>query len=122
MDAVARKELIRNHMGKVVHVVVDRPIGYLHHGKILYPINYGYIPGVIAGDGEEQDAYILGVNEAVETFDGQVIAVVCRADDCEDKFVVAPIDSCYTKEEIREAVEFQEQYFNSTIKTVADIE
>ena len=115
-----RRSLIRDFMGKIVHVVVDRPVGYLHHGTILYPINYGYIPGVTAGDGEEQDAYILGVTEPIEAFDGQIIAVVCRADDCEDKFVVAPIDSCYTGEEIREAVEFQERYFNSTIETIFD--
>lgn len=30
---------------------------------MYYPINYGYIEGVMAPDGEEQDAYILGVNE-----------------------------------------------------------
>lgn len=116
-----RKELIRDCMGKVVRVVVDRPIGYLHHGKILYPINYGYLPGVIAGDGEEQDAYILGITEPIQTFDGQVIAVVCRSDDCEDKFVVAPVGDSYTKEEIKAAVEFQEKYFNSTIQTISDI-
>lgn len=115
-----RKRLIRDYMGEVVHVVVDRPIGYLHHGKILYSINYGYLPGVIAGDGEEQDAYILGITEPIQDFDGQVIAVVCRSDDCEDKLVVAPVGASYTKEEIETAVEFQEQYFHSTIKTISD--
>ena len=29
---------------------------------MYYPINYGYIEGVMAPDGEEQDAYILGVS------------------------------------------------------------
>ena len=42
---------------KSVHVVIDRPLGSRHprHPHILYTCNYGYVPGVIAGDGAEQD-------------------------------------------------------------------
>ena len=109
-----RNQLIKDYIGKHVHVVVDRPIGY-QHGDIVYPINYGYIPGVIAGDGEEQDAYILGVNEPIAEFDGQVIAAICRKNDCEDKLVVAPAGSVYHQGQIAEAVHFVEQYFDSRI-------
>ena len=109
-----RNQLIKDYMGKHVHVVIDRPIGY-QHGDIVYPINYGFIPGVIAGDGEEQDAYILGVNEPIAEFDGQVIAAICRKNDCEDKLVVAPMGSVYHQGQIAEAVHFQEQYFCSRI-------
>lgn len=109
-----RKQRILEYMGKPVHVVVDRPIGYVH-GDIIYPINYGYIPGLLAGDGEEQDAYILGVNEPLTEFDGQVVAAVCRKNDCEDKLVVAPVGTVYHQGQIAEAVHFQEQYFTSTI-------
>ncbi len=112
-----REQLIRDYLGKNVHVVIDRPVGYDHKG-IRYPINYGYIPGLFAGDGEEQDAYILGQSRVLEEFDGQVIAVVCRKDDCEDKFVVAQPGAVYTPEQIRQAVEFQEKYFYSTIVTL----
>lgn len=70
-----RKQALDQYLGQMVHVIVDRPMGYIH-GDIVYPVNYGYIPGVIAGDGEEQDAYILGVDTALETFDGVVIGVV----------------------------------------------
>ena len=101
-------------MGKNVHIVVDRPIGY-RHGSIVYPINYGYLPGVIAGDGEEQDAYILGIHEPVAEFDGVVVAAVYRKNDCEDKLVVAPAESIYHQGQIAEAVRFQEQYFDSII-------
>ena len=87
-----RNQLIKDYIGKHVLVVVDRPIGY-QHGDITYPINYGYIPGIIAGDGEEQDAYILGVNEPIAEFDGQVVAAIRRKNDCEDKLVVAPVGS-----------------------------
>ena len=113
-NKLLREKLIQELMGKEVHVVVDRPIGY-QHGDIVYPINYGYIPGIIAGDGEEQDAYILGVNEPIAEFDGQVIAAIRRKNDCEDKLVVAPVGSVYHQGQIAEAVYFQEQYFDTRI-------
>ena len=109
-----REKIINELMGKKVHVVVDRPIGY-QHGDIVYPINYGYIPGIIAGDGEEQDAYILGVSEPIAEFDGQVVAAIRRKNDCEDKLVVAPVGSMYHQGQIAEAVHFQEQYFDARI-------
>ena len=109
-----RDQIIKEYMGKTVHVVVDRPVGYLH-GDIVYTVNYGYIPGLIAGDGEEQDAYILGVNEPITEFEGQVIAAIRRRDDCEDKLVVAPIGTVLHQGQIAEAVHFVEQYFDSRI-------
>lgn len=76
---------------------------------MYYPVNYGYIEGIIAPDGEEQDAYILGVNEAVDKFIGTVIAVVHRNDDVEEKWVVAPEEMTFTKEKILEQIHFKEQ-------------
>ena len=113
-NKLSREKFIQELMGKLVHVVVDRPIGY-RHGNIVYLINYGYIPGIIAGDGEEQDAYILGINEPLAKFDGQVVAAICRKNDCEDKLVVAPVGSVYHQGQIAEAVHFQEQYFDTRI-------
>lgn len=113
-DMELRDQILTNHMGKLVHVVVDRPVGY-QHGDIVYPINYGYIPGVIAADGEEQDAYILGISEPLAAFDGQVVAAIRRKDDCEDKLVVAPVGSVYHQGQIAEAVHFQEKYFDTRI-------
>ncbi len=101
----------------IVKVTVDRPLGS-HHPKfpdMVYPINYGYINGIIAGDGEEQDAYILGVEEPLTEFQGEVVAIIHRFDDCEDKWVVAPEGMYFTKEQIAEAVYFQEKYFKSEI-------
>ena len=89
-----RNQIIMEYLGRLVHVVVDRPIGY-RHGDLVYPINYGYIPDLITGDGEEQDVYILGVSEPVSAFDGQVIGAVRRKNDCEDKLVVAPAGMVY---------------------------
>lgn len=110
----ARKENMRALLGTAVHVEVDRPIGYLH-GDIRYPINYGYVPGRMAADGEEQDAYILGMDKPLAAFDGTVIGAVCRRNDVEDKLVVAPEDTAFHQGQIAEAVRFQEQYFDSFI-------
>ena len=105
-------------IGQAVTVTVDRPLGSYHpkHPDIYYPINYGYIAGIIAPDGEEQDAYILGVDEPVQSFTGTVIAIIHRFDDVEEKWVVAPAGRRLSKEEIEQAVHFQEQYFDSEIR------
>lgn len=104
-------------IGDIVTVTVDRPLGSYHpeHKDMYYPINYGYIEGIIAPDGEEQDAYILGVNEAVEKFTGKIIAVIHRFDDIEEKWVVCPENISFSKEDIMGQVEFQEKYYHSEI-------
>ena len=105
-------------LGETVKVTVDRPLGSYHpkHKDIYYPVNYGYIEGIMAPDGEEQDAYILGVDKPVKEFTGKVIAVVHRFDDAEEKWVVAPENRIFSKEDIMEQIRFQEQYFNSEIR------
>ena len=101
-----------------VTVTIDRPLGSVHpkHPDIRYPINYGFVEGILAGDGEEQDVYVLGVAVPVKEFTGTVIAIVRRRNDVEDKWVAAPEGMHFSEEEIREAVAFQEQYFDSEIE------
>lgn len=113
---VSRMDLLRL-LGKSVTVIVDRPLGTTHpnHNDIIYPVNYGYIENIIAEDGEEQDAYILGVDEKLNIFKGTVIAIIHRNDDVEDKLVVAPNNMKFTSKEIMEKVHFQEQYFETEI-------
>ena len=69
----------------------------------------------MAPDGEEQDVYILGVDEAVEKFTGIIAAIVHRNDDTEEKWVVTPEGMTFTKEEMWEQIRFQEQHFDSEI-------
>ncbi len=104
-------------IGDIVTVTVDRPLGSYHpkHKDMYYPINYGYVAGIMAPDGEEQDAYLLGVDKAVESFTGKIIAVIHRLDDVEDKWAVCPESMTFSREEIWEKVRFQEQYFHSEI-------
>ena len=104
-------------IGSIVKVVVDRPLGTCHpnHPDLMYSVNYGYVPGILAPDGEEQDAYILGIDKPIDEFEGQVIAIIHRLNDVEDKWVVAPLGANYTREVILEKVLFQEQYFKIEI-------
>ena len=104
-------------IGDIVKVTVDRPLGSYHpeHKDMYYPINYGYIEGIIAPDGEEQDAYVIGVDDPVKEFIGRIIAIILRNNDVEEKWVVAPQNLLFTKEQIWEKVSFTEQYFDSEI-------
>jgi inorganic pyrophosphatase len=106
----------RTFIGKTITIHIDRPLGSRHpqHG-FIYPINYGFVPGTIAPDGEALDAYLLGVFEPVETFTGMCIAVIHRKNDSDDKLVVAPEGSFYSDEQIFALVEFQEQFFETVI-------
>ena len=101
----------------IVKVIVDRPLGSQHpqYKETYYPINYGFVEGIMAEDEEEQDTYILGVDVPVKEFVGKIIAIIHRYDDVEEKWVVVPRNMSYTKEEIKKQVEFQEKYFKSKI-------
>lgn len=112
MDIVNAKD----YLNKEVEVIIDRPLGS-HHPKhnFMYMVNYGYIPNTISGDNEELDAYILGVFEPIEKFNGKVIAYIHRTKDDDDKLIVVPKDKNYTNEQIEALTEFQERFFKSTI-------
>lgn len=109
---------LESYLGKTVHIKIDRPMGSCHpeHNDIIYPVNYGYLPGTVGGDGEPQDVYLLGVSEPVTEYTAKIIAVICRLDDVEDKLVATPEGMQFTARQIRAAVRFQEQYFHSEIK------
>ena len=106
-------------IGTTVKVIVDRPLGTYHpkHKELLYEVNYGYVPDRIAPDGEEQDAYILGVEHPVDEFVGKVIAIVHRKNDIEDKWIVAPENMSFSRDEILRKVMFQERFFDIEIIT-----
>lgn len=103
---------------RVIEITVDRPLGSVHpnHNDMIYPINYGYVKGIIAPDGEEQDVYILGVDIPVAAFTGKVIAIIHRNDDVEEKWVACPKGMTFSKEEIMKQVYFTEQFFDSSIE------
>ena len=104
------------YLNKILKIKIDRPMGSKHpkHG-FIYPVNYGYVPNTISGDGEELDAYVLGIYEPLETFTGECIAIIHRTNDNDDKLVIVPDNKTFTNEEIKVLTDFQEQYFKSII-------
>ncbi|HHX70146.1 MAG TPA: GNAT family N-acetyltransferase [Gallicola sp.] len=105
--------------GRKFKAIVDRPVGYVDDYKNVYPINYGFIPGIISGDGEEQDAYILTEdNKPLEEFTGELIAKIIRKDDVEEKWVLGEDNRIYSRDEIFEKTLFMEQHFDSIIKII----
>lgn len=67
---------IENYLGRVVEVIIDRPLGSKHpKHNFVYGANYGYIPGTRAPDGEELDAYFLGADKPVEKATGSLLLV-----------------------------------------------
>jgi len=104
------------YLGKKVHVKMDRPLGTKHpkHG-FTYTVNYGYIPGTVSGDGEELDAYVLGIDTPLQEFDGQCIAIIHRTNDDDDKLIVVPNGKNFSNEYIEQKTAFQEQWFKHEI-------
>ena len=101
-----------NYIGENVNVKIDRPLGSKHPKyNYIYPINYGYIPNTISGDGDKLDCYILGVYTPLEEFNGVCKAIIHRINDNDDKLIVMPNNKEYSAEQIEAIIEFQEQYF-----------
>lgn len=101
-------------LGRRLRVVIDRPLGSLHpDGGFRYEVNYGFVPGFVAPDDEELDAYVVGPSAPVAEYEGVVVAVVLR-DDVEDKLVVGPV-AAYTAEDVAAAIKFQERFFSSRV-------
>jgi len=100
-------------LGASVNGTIDRPIGSTHprHPEMIYPINYGYVDGVFAGDGAEQDVYVFGAEQPINTFSGKIVGVYHRLNDNEDKWIVSLSGEPICAEDILRAISFQEQYF-----------
>ena len=112
--AIEADEMDYSHIiGKIVKGTVDRPLGTAHprDPRMIYPINYGYVDGVFAGDGAEQDVYLFGTDKALKNFEGKVIAVWHRFDDVEDKWIVSLSGEDIAEEKILGDISFQEQFF-----------
>jgi len=106
----------KKYLNQAVKVKMDRPLGTKHpKHDFVYCLNYGFIPNTIAPDGEEIDAYVLGVFEPIDKFEGICIAIIHRTNDDDDKLVVVPKGQNYSDEQIKALTEFQERFFQSKI-------
>ncbi|MFA5086247.1 MAG: inorganic diphosphatase [Candidatus Paceibacterota bacterium] len=112
-----QKDYATKFIGKEVEIEIDRPVNSKHpeHG-FVYGVNYGFIPGTIAPDGEAVDAYLLGIDMPVESFKGKCIAVIHREEDDDDKVIIIPSGlENINDDEIMEAVSFQEKFFKAKV-------
>lgn len=103
--SLLREEYFTAHpprTGDALFIKIDRPMGTAHPKR---------------PDGEEQDAYVLGVDEPLTEFTGRLIAVIHRFDDVEEKWVLAPEGRSFTKKQIVELTHFQEQYYHTEVRT-----
>lgn len=101
---------VLQYLNKSVHLAIDRPLGSKHpQYGFTYELNYGYVPGTLAADREELDAYFLGANVPLTEAAGICIAIIHRLNDDDDKFVVSATGINFSDEEIRRLTNFQEQ-------------
>jgi inorganic pyrophosphatase len=106
----------RSFLGQLVSIIIDRPLGSRHPDHaFIYPLNYGFVPNAPAPDGDDLDAYLLGVFEPVESFNGRCIAIIHRLNDDDDKLIIAPDGRSFSDDQIRALTEFQERFFRSRI-------
>ena len=121
MTLAERHAQVEGYLGKEVTIEIDRPIGYVHRKgekTLVYPINYGFIPGVLGGDGEELDVFLVGVDAPASSYTGRIIGIVYRSDDVEDKLIMAPKGRVFSADELADAVYFQEKYYKTTILSI----
>ena len=123
MTLQERHALVEGYLGQLIRIEIDRPIGYVHHKEnsdrvLAYPINYGYIPNVLGGDGEELDVYLYGIDTPVSEFFGRIVGIVYRHNDVEDKLIMAPDGMTPTEAEIADAIRFQEQYYQTHVRAL----
>jgi len=106
----------KDYLNQTVTVKIDRPLNSKHHKfDMIYEANYGFVPDTTAPDGEELDAYVLGIDKPVEEFIGKCIAVLHRTNDKDDKLIVVPEGLKLSDEEIKKQTHFQEKWFESVI-------
>jgi inorganic pyrophosphatase len=106
----------KDFLGKKVYVLVDRPLDSPHpEHHFKYPVNYGYVPDTKMADGEALDAYVLGIDEPIESLLGECVAVIHRTDDDDDKLIIVPEGKTFTDPEIEKLVEFQEKWFKHVL-------
>jgi inorganic pyrophosphatase len=117
MEESTSLKLARTFLGKQVKLEFDQQVGssYEPHKIDSYPINYGYVPGTLAPDGDPLDAYLLSVYEPLEKSEGVCVAIIHRRDDDDDKLIVVPEGIELTDDEIMQQVQFQEHLYDSVV-------
>ena len=104
------------YLNKNIKVTIDRKMGSKHpKHEFIYPVNYGFVPNTISGDGEELDCYVLGIYEPIDEFEGKCTAIIHRLNDNDDKLIIVPDSKNFSNSEIEVLTEFQERFFEHEI-------
>lgn len=105
----------KENLGKVINVIVEHTIGEPHslYPDIQYLCNYGYVEEVLKNEGEFQNAYIYGVDEPINSFEGIVIAIIYRKGFDDAQWVVSKVGQTIKHDEIKKLVGFQEQFYET---------
>ncbi|MFA6376573.1 MAG: inorganic diphosphatase [Candidatus Paceibacterota bacterium] len=108
--------IAKSFLGREAEVIIGRPLGSEHpEFGFVYEVNYGYIEGAKAPDGEKLDAYYLGMDKPLQSAKGKVIAIIHRKNDDDDKLVVAANGFNPKNDKIKKLVDFQEKWFDYEI-------
>lgn len=91
-------------LGRFVRVKVTTPIFSTDEKGITYNLNFGEIDFVTSQKREKLKAFVLGINHAVQTFDGRIIASFEK--NGETYYVVAPKSKKFIVTDIAPALEF----------------
>ena len=94
-------------LGKYVRVNVTNAINTQNETEgYTYELNFGRVEGHSLA-GNEQFAYIMGIDHPVRNFDGRVIAIITRKSG-EKLWVVAPKSTRFIVNDVKPAIEFAE--------------
>ncbi len=96
---------------KPIEVVVDSLYKEEVRNKFDLPLNtnYGYVEGLLDEKGKPIRAYVIGLTIPVIYAQGYVSAVITYKDGRATKLVVSPENMLFTRDQIREIIEFNEQ-------------
>ncbi len=94
-------------LGRYVRVNVTNPINSTDgFSDFEYKLNFGSVEGIKSFSTKFKGAYIVGVEEPVNRFDGRVIAILKNKKTSESVLVVAPKEGFFIDAQIKEALSF----------------
>ena len=108
MSLIVKNSLI----DKEVNVIVDKPYGSLHsfYPDEIYTCNGGYV----LIDDDYYEAYVYGINEPVDDYQGKVIGIIYHEDNSE--YLIVSKDLNYDKNDVINTIAFEQQHYNIIIE------